>query len=33
MYTHFEMKDGTPRWNAYDKEGNLILEAIEKLKK
>jgi len=27
------MKDGTPRWNAYDKEGNLILEAIEKLKK
>jgi len=33
MYTHFEMKDGTPLWKAYDKDGNLILEAIEKLKK
>jgi hypothetical protein len=33
MYTHFEMKDGMPHWNACDKDGNLILEAIGKLKK
>lgn len=33
MYTHFEMKDGIPRWRAYDKDGNLILEAVEELKK
>jgi len=32
-YTLFEMKDGMPLWKAYDKDGNLILEAIEKLKK
>lgn len=33
MYTFFEMKEGNPRWNVYDKEGKLILDAIEKLKK
>lgn len=33
IYTHFEMKDGIPHWNAYDKDGKLILDAIEKLKK
>jgi hypothetical protein len=33
MYTYFEMKDGSPHWKAYDKDGKLILDAIEKLKK
>ena len=33
MYTQFELKDGPSLWKAHDKDGNLILEAIEKLKK
>lgn len=32
-FAHFEMKESMPHWNAYDKDGNLILEAIGKLKK
>lgn len=33
MYTYLGLKNGTPAWAAYDKDGKLILDAIEKLKK
>ncbi len=33
MYTYLGLKDGIPQWAAYDKDGNLILDAIEKMKK
>ncbi len=32
-FTYFGLNDGIPTWGAYDKDGNLILDAIEKLKK
>jgi len=32
-YTHMGLKDGIPIWEAYDKDGKLILDVIQKHKK
>jgi hypothetical protein len=33
VYENLLKKEGTPTWAAYDKDGKLVLDAIEKLKK